>query len=394
MKIIQHGQICRLDDYLIQAEKNLRSDRVYVLSTNNFLEHIAAYMVWRDQGGNIFVKHPDLPPEQTQHVLKNLENLETSEPSIILHTSGTTGWPKLVINHQQQIDQACLMSTQAWEWSQQTSFLNFIPAFTSGFWHIILPATVMHDSTLFIGNRETVADDINRSGCNRTILVPGMINRLRGFKSKIDLSGYEIVGAGASQVSEHHCRYIFTHGAQSMAHLYGATEIGSPILSRRSYKLGDHNEWLPLSANGHNHVQLVNGELWVRGASLCVNYQDFDHQDQWLRTNDLWEQQQNLIRFVGRRNDIVKMNGFQANLLMIENTVEARTDLGECLAVPRQTAGVDWIELQYVNPATTVDRKRLDQILNPVLSQCNIPKKYTLVDHIPKNGLGKKLRHA
>jgi acyl-coenzyme A synthetase/AMP-(fatty) acid ligase len=394
MKIIQQGQACDLSEYLDRARHNLRNNRVCVLSTNDFLEHIATYMVWREQGGNILVKHPDLPPEQTNHIFKNLKNLELSEPAIVLHTSGTTGWHKLVVNYRQQIDQACLMTTQAWDWSNHTSFLNFMPAFTSGFWHITLPATVAHGSTLVIGNRETVVNDINSSGCNRIVLVPGMINRLRGSNITVDLSGYEIVCSGASQVRERHAQYIFEHGAQSMAHMYGSTEQGTPMLSRRTSRLGDYNEWLPLTANGHNQAKLVNGELWISGPSVCANYKDFNYEDQWFRTGDLWEQQDNLIRFSGRNNDIVKMNGFQTNLLLIENTVEERTSIGECLAMPRQTAGVDWIELQYVNPSAQIDKEKLDKILSAVLSECNRPKRYTLVDQIPKNGLGKKLRHV
>jgi len=394
MKILQKGVQCDLTEYLYKAEQNLRNNRIHVLSTNDFLEHIATYMVWRDQGGNILIKHPDLPAEQTQHLFSGLDDMELTEPSIMLHTSGTTGWPKLVVDHQQQIDHACLMNTQAWDWSPQTSFLNFMPAFTSGFWHIVLPATVKHGSTLVIGNKDTALDDINHSGSNRMVLVPGMINRLRASKISVDLSGFEIVCSGASQVGARHAQYIFEHGAQSMAHMYGSTEQGTPMLSRRTHELGDYNEWLPLTANGHNQAKLVDGELWVTGPSVCVNYRDFSHEGSWFRTNDLWERQGDLIRFVGRNNDIVKMNGFQANLLMIENIIEERTDIGECLAVPRQTAGVDWIELHYVNPKAHIDKDQLEQILSPVLSECNRPKRYTLVDQIAKNGLGKKIRYA
>jgi acyl-CoA synthetase (AMP-forming)/AMP-acid ligase II len=386
-------QTVDLTQHCRRAEKQLQDNQVYTLCSNDYLEHVAAYLVWLNQGGNIFVKAPGLPTDQDQHVTHSLSQQKLRN-AVIFHTSGTTGFPKLVINHRQQIEQACEMSTQALNWNSQTNFLNFIPPYTTGFWHIIIPAAVAHNSTLTIGSKENAVADINHSGCNTTILVPGLIDRLRTAKTWVDLSGYLVVGVGASQVTSQHANYVFEHGAQSMAHLYGASEICSPILSRITRALGDHNEWIDFNAHGQNQIRIVDGELWVQGRSVCSNYTDFDHDQEWFRTGDLWQCQGDLLRFVGRNNDMVKMNGFKTNLLLIENVIEEKTDLGECLAVPRQTVGVDWIELFYTNSTAQIDRKKIQQKLGVTLSKCNIPKKYTLVDQIAKNNLGKKIRHA
>jgi len=377
MKIIQNNLICDLEPYLKQAEKNLREQFLYVLCSNNYLEHVATYLIWQQYGGNVFVKAPGLPPEQDQYVMQAIQQQTALNNTVIFHTSGTTGFPKLVINHQQQFLQACKMSTQAINWNSQTNFLTFVPPYTTGFWHIIMPPTVAHGSTLTIGSKENAVADINHSGCNATILVPGLINRLRTVEACVDLSGYQVVGVGASQVTFQHAKYVFDHGAQSMAHLYGASEICSPILSRTTQTLGDYNEWVNFDAHGQNQIKLVNDELWVSGQSVCSNYANFDHDCEWLRTGDLWEQKNNLIRFVGRTNDMVKMNGFKTNLLLIENVMEEKTDLGECQAVPRQTVGVDWIELLYTNSLAQIDRKKFNKNLNQYLVnvtfQKNIP---------------------
>ena len=393
MKIILNQQQCDLTQHCRQAEKNLREQPVLVLCSNDYLEHIATYLVWLQQGGNIFVKAPGLPDEQDRQVMSALHE-RTLTDSLVFHTSGTTGHPKLVVNHLQQIKQACEMSTQALDWNSKTNFLTFVPPYTTGFWHIILPATVEHQSTLTIGHREQAVKDLNHSGCNSTILVPGLINRLKTQRGAVDLSGYQTVGVGASQVNLTHVNYVFDHGAQSLAHLYGASEICSPILSRTTTRRDDHSEWLNLACHGQNQTQLIDNELWVKGPSVCSNYQEFEHHEEWIKTGDLWEQHNDLVRFIGRTNDLVKINGFKTNLLFIESVIEERSDLGECLAIPRHSAGVDWIELLYTNIHARPDRNAMKHKLKSILSACNIPKKYTLVDQIAKNNLGKKIRHA
>lgn len=393
MKIILDQELCDLTEHCQRAEKNLREQDMYVLCSNDYLDHVAAYLVWLNQGGNILVKAPGLPVEQ-DHSLMSKANEYSLRDSVVFHTSGTTGFPKLVVNHLQQIRQASEMSTQALDWNSKTNFLTFVPPYTSGFWHIILPATVAHSSTLTIGRRTHVIADINHSDCNATILVPGLINRLRTQQEFVDLSKYQVVGVGASQVNQTHVQYVFDRGAQTLAHLYGSSEIASPLLSRTTTHCHDHNEWLNLPCHGQNQTKIVDQELWVKGKSVCSNYQDFEHHDEWILTGDLWEQDHNLIRFVGRSNDLVKINGFKTNLLFIESIIEERSDLGECQAIPRHTAGSDWIELLYTNPLARPDRNVMSHKLKSVLSTCNIPKKYTLVDQIEKNNLGKKIRRV
>jgi acyl-coenzyme A synthetase/AMP-(fatty) acid ligase len=393
MKIILNQQTVDLTQQCRWAKKQLQDNQVYTLCSNDYLDHVAAYLVWLNQGGNIFVKAPGLPPEQDQHVAHCLSQ-QTLQNAIIFHTSGTTGFPKLVINHRQQIEQAWQMSTEALGWSNQTNFLTFVPPYTTGFWHIILPAAVAHNSTLTIGSKEHAAKHLNDSGCNATILVPGLINRLRSLSTPVDLSTYHVVGVGASQVNQTHVNYVFDRGAQKFAHLYGASEIASPLLSRATTSRNDNNEWLNLPCHGQNQIKFVENELWVSGTSVCSNYQEFEHQDQWIKTGDLWEQDGELVRFMGRSNDIVKMNGFKTNLTFVETVLEERTNLGECMAVLRHTAGFDWLEVLYTNSQALPNYKQMAPRLNSVLSKCNIPKKYTWVEHIPKNPLGKKLRHV
>jgi acyl-coenzyme A synthetase/AMP-(fatty) acid ligase len=174
--------------------------------------------------------------------------------------------------------------------------------------------------------------------------------------------------------------------------MYGATEIGSPILNRATTYPDNFVEYLEMSDTINNQFKIVDDELYVRGQSVCVNYKDFSHEDDWFKTNDLWEQEGNLIKFIGRSNDIVKINGYQCSLLLIESLIEDKTNLGESLAIPRNLMGSDYIEVAYTNKDANIDKKELSKMLEIYLQDCNIPRKYTYVESLPKTSLGKKIR--
>jgi hypothetical protein len=78
----------------------------------------------------------------------------------------------------------------------------------------------------------------------------------------------------------------------------------------------------------------------------------------------------------------------------VENVVEQQTDLGECLAVTRQTLGSDWIEVLYTNKNATINKKQFSEQFKSMLPKHSIPRKYTYVNEIVKNALGKKIRHG
>jgi acyl-coenzyme A synthetase/AMP-(fatty) acid ligase len=364
--------------------KQLQSTKILTLCSAEHIDHIAAYIAWLEVGGNIFVKSALLPVEYGK-TLDRLVAVQNCENSVIFHTSGTTGVPKLVIHTARQFQQAAKMATHAMQWNPHTKFLNFFPASTSGFWHIVIAPLVHHDATVLLGHKETVVDDL-RLDANLVVLVPALIDQLRIRNAPVSLQKFSKVCSGASQVLPRHAQWCFDHGAVIFNHMYGLTESCSPILHRASSEFDEFVTYLDLTPVSDSEFRLVDGELHIKGLSLC------EGSPEWLETNDLWEECDGKIRFAGRKNDIVKINGFPCSLLLVENTAEEKTDLGDTLAVVRNSMGSDWIELYYTNRDAVIDKKKFAKMFEPTLFRCNIPKKYTHIDHIPRTGLGKKQR--
>jgi len=367
-------QIYREGNYLdysnrVEHYKKALKDNTVVIESLDHVEHIALYIAWQEVGGRILVRAPMLPVKQKEELDLRLAE-QTATDCVFLHTSGTTGSPKLVSFDKQEFDRIIKKSEQHLDWSNDTSWLNFIPAFTSGFWHIVLPAIVKHDCKIVLSSKQTLKDDF-ATDVNSTIFVPGLIDQMRAGNLKLPLHKFHMIASGASQLLSRHAEYIFDNGCRVFNHIYGTTEIGSPMLGHRTYGIDGTNCWLEID----ERCRIADNELV---------YND-------IHTADLFEVKGNLIRFTGRSNDIVKINGYQCSLLSIENHLE-EMGLGDCLAIPKNKAGSDYIELMHTEG--TPDRKQIKEMLTPYLPPCNIPLKYIKTESIPRNALNKKVRNA
>jgi len=369
MQILKNGQVIspnKVNDFKIR----LRSESYVTLESMDHLEHISAYLAWKEVGGNIFVKSPLLPKLQKEHLDRELSKLQL-ENNIVFHTSGTTGYPKLVVQDETFINNTESLSTKILGWHKDTRYLNILPAFTTGFWHIILPAFIKNDATLILSSRETLTMDFSHKP-NLTIFVPGIIDQLKSRNIKLPLQIFEQVMCGASQVLPRHAKFCFDNGCNVFHHIYGSTEIGSPVLSHMSCEMNYNVNCL----HPTNKVEIIDGELIYNGIS----------------TGDLFDKVDGMIRFKGRTNDLVKINGYMCSLLLIENILEELNYLGETLATVKNKMGTDYVELYYTegNPDVTYIKEKL----LPLVPECAIPLKYSKVESIPKNTLNKKIRYV
>lgn len=389
MKILRGDQEQKITEIITEYENRLRSNSCILLSSVDHIQHIAAYVAWLNVGGKISIKAPFLTKEQSDYIDNVVVNSDYHD-ALFFHTSGTTGAPKVVVHQKKQMDQMLKMSTNAMEWQSRDRFLNFLPAFTVGFWHIVLPTLIHNEFTIGLGSKETAINDL-KNDYDVTILVPALIDQIRIREPNIDFSKFRMVGCGSSAVLKRHIDFFFERKGKVFNHMYGASEIGAPILKKVSTSSDDYSQYLEMTPLADNYFKIVNDRLYVKGESLCSNISDFGLDDGWFDTNDRWIVDGNLIKFDGRTNDIVKLNGFQINLLEIETIAEDDAGLGECVTVVRNSLGTDWIEL-FFTKNISVDKNNLKKIFEKKLPDFAIPRKYSFIENIPRNGMGKKIR--
>lgn len=339
-----------------------------IMRSIDYIDHLDAYDKWYKNGESVVVVHPQLPQKQFECLQLQFDNIK--DDCIYLHTSGTTGVPKLIEINRERMEWIHQQSLYNMEWNSETRLLNPIPFATTGFWFGVLPA-IYHDNILVYNTTlPNIERDIQHFKPNEIIIPTGFVDLCRINNINVDFSCFNKVTVGASQLLDHHVNYLFDNGMEVLNHIYGSTETAVPSLYYKTSSKSKYNCYLELN----DHCTMVGDELYFDG----------------MPTGDLFEQEGNLIKFRGRSNDIVTMNGWQCSLLLIENLIEQHIP-GLALAIPKRIRGVDYIEVEYTEG--NINKDELNSILADYLPKCNIPKKYTKVDHIELNVLHKKVRN-
>lgn len=371
----------------------LRSQRTVIISSVDHAEHIAAYLAWQDTPGRILVMHPLLSISDQQHLASSVDNYQNVDDAVFFHTSGTTGRPKIAQCGRLQFSVSAAMSTKMFQPDSATKFLSVLPPFTSGFWQAYLPIFCHPGLEMHVSSLDKLIQDLTSTNFDITFWIPNLIGYLQNSQHLLNFDSFRFMGLGGAPVKNRHFDFLFNNGARTGSHIYGATESGIPLVCRTFAKDDQFYEYtnlIPL-ADGVK-FQIQNQELWVQSPGLCENFKMYDHVDDWRCTGDLWDQQGDLIKFIGRKDDMVKVNGFQVNLLAIESWHEEHGS-GECSAKVKNIGGNEYIELVHTCALTQADQNNLKSQAQDSFPKFSIPAKFTLVNAIPKTALGKKQRH-
>lgn len=389
MRFYKNENQIDVNSYVKYIDRRLSKEKFFNLDTSDHAQHIAAYIAWKNVGGNLYINNPLFSTLEKAQLLEKAKQLNFTD-SIIFSTSGTTNKPKLVVYTLKQLTFCQQLADKVWHWDSSTQYLNFLPAFTSGFWYQILPNIISNNVTVHFGSRETMLKDFDLK-VNMTICVPGQIDLLSKIAPDLKFNKFKQIGSGSQQVLLRHTNYLFNNKLKEFVHAYGTTESGVPTLFKRSSHNDDNPTYLNLNEHSELKLKIVNNELLIKGDSLCKNYKEFETQDDYFCTGDLFEVDNHALIFEGRKNEVIKLNGFRANLLKIENAIEEYTNLGECIAVPRNTLSTDWLEIFYTNNVE-IKKNEINRKLEKYLEKNSIPRKYTLIDKIPRNAMNKKDR--
>lgn len=389
MKIKRNGKYLEFSSKVNAYKVALRKNKYVTLNTLNHLEHICAYLAWQEVGGNIFVQSPLIPQAHKDYFADLIPSLDY-ENTILIPTSGTTKLPKIIANDNTYYTTVANISKDWLGWNNNSVFMNFVPAPTSGFWHAFMPAVVDTNSEIVLGSMDTIQENLYEDA-SHTVMVPGLLDMLRIRNIDLDLSKYDTFAVGSAPVLDRHVEYIFNKGCKEFTHLYGITEGGVPTLYNKTTSACEDSRCLRHTNEHGIETRLSNeGELLIKGSTLCNNIEELGTDEGWYHTGDLFEEVKSNIRFIGRTNDIIKINGYKTNLLTVESTIEDLSGIKECIAVPQNRMGTDWIELQYVGDISNVNQ--LKKQLSALLPAYSIPKKFTKIDAVSRNTLNKKIR--
>jgi len=347
-----------------------------------------------------------------------LPEISLNQRALILYTSGTTNLPKGVVTTHQNIQAQITTLITAWNWSDNDHTLCILPLHhVHGLINVVSCSLWAGATCEFLPefDAKKVCEIFLEQRVNVFMAVPTiyfkLITHWEGLpvkeQEKIShaLSSFRLMVSGSAALPATVMEKWKAISGHTLLERYGMTELGMAISNpyvgdRRTGFVG-----LPLPgvsirlANEANEeVYDEPGEIQVKGENVFLEYwnkpdatqRSFTH-DGWFKTGDIAVVENGYYRIMGRNSvDIIKSGGYKISALEIEEILRTHPAVKDCAVV-----GVDneeWGEIVAAAIVSSVDPFDLDLLrtwLKEQLPPYRLPRKFHIVNELPRNAMGK-----
>lgn len=345
-----------------------------------------------------------------------LPRVDPDAPSDILYTSGTTGKPKgVVCSHAQTLrvfgDWAAIVGLTA-----SDRYLVVPPFFhcfgyKAGWLACLLTGATCVPQAVF-----DVPDVVNRLVRDRITTLPGppaLYQSLLDRAADVRAAPLRLAVTGAAVVPVELVRRMREElGFETVLTAYGLTEScgvatmcrqgdsaetvsgtsGRAIPDVEVRAVGDGGEALPAGGIG---------ELQVRGYNVMLGYWEDDAATAstldggWLKTGDVgWLDDQGYVHVTDRLKDMFVVGGFKAFPAEIEAVLRRFPGVVDVAVVGTPDERLGEVGLAFVVGAPGLELAALEAWAKERLANFKVPRRYQLVDALPRNASGKVLKRA
>jgi acyl-CoA synthetase (AMP-forming)/AMP-acid ligase II len=324
--------------------------------------------------------------------------------ALLLSSSGTTGLPKIVqLTHRAAITSICQFA-HVFPYREGERILGLAP-----FFHIMgLSCVLLHGlssgATIVTMPRfdfEDMLRKIDEHGISQILVPPPVVAALarHPLVDAYDLSSLRVVACGGAAVSAELEREAEARLGCVVAQGYGMTEAGpmiaSPIMDPVQIRHGSVGRPMP-----GTEVQVVDGEVWVRGPHLMSGYLDAPEAtattidaDGWLHTGDTGHFDEDGFLYLGDRiKELIKVKGFQVAPAEIEAVLRTHPAVADAAVagVPDDEAGER--PVAFVVARGELDRDELMAYVAGQLAPYKQVREVEEVDALPRSPTGKLVR--
>eukprot|EP01059_Diplonema_ambulator_P024986 TRINITY_DN4182_c0_g1_i2.p1 TRINITY_DN4182_c0_g1~~TRINITY_DN4182_c0_g1_i2.p1 ORF type:complete len:439 (+),score=90.94 TRINITY_DN4182_c0_g1_i2:113-1318(+) len=341
-------------------------------------------------------------------------------PALMVYTSGTTGNPKGVIHTQKSVLAMTEVLINSWKWEETDVAVNCLPLHhLHGLVNVLLCSLGSVATCVFSPPQ---SEDLypllfGEMKVKPTVFmaVPTVYAKLLQHMKKIgveevDTSGYRLMVSGSMALPEPLKLAWEGVTGQVLLERYGMTETGM-ILSQEydgerpvgtvggplkgvEVKLGGEEE----RTEGFEAV----GEILVKSDALFAGYYKNEAAteaaftaDGWFKTGDLaGRTDSDNYTILGRiSTDIIKSAGYKLSALEIESALLRHPSLLEVSIIGTPDDVYGEIVTAIAAPST-VDQDELKAHCLKTLAPYKVPRRFVLVDSIPRNTMGKVNKKA
>ena len=342
-------------------------------------------------------------------------------PSLMLYTSGTTGRPKGVLLSERNLSEIAINSSLLLEAEATSRFYCESPMF-----HVIGMVTMVR-GPLMVGAQVLVSDRFipertfarladDELGITHYFCVPQMAQSIRaceGFDAT-KLRRLKGLFTGGAPHPEPQIRDWLSEGV-TIVDGYGMTEVGTTFGMPRDHTLIDSKAGcvgIPtprvqarlVDAEGIPVAPGIPGELELHGDNVTVGYwgrmEEFNaglSEDGWFRTGDIMTcDEDGYFRVTDRKKDMFISGGENVYPVEVEAALDKFPGVVELAVIGVPDPRWGEVGCLYYVPGEdggSMDIESLESYLSDSLARYKIPKILRQLEALPRNGVGKLMRH-
>ncbi len=361
--------------------------------------------VRRAAGPDVVVVGPEVDLPDGPGAGLDLDAAAPSDPALLGYTSGTTGTPKgAVLSH------ANLLATTeavrlAWRWSTDDRLVLALPLFHLHGLGVGLHGTLLAGASVVLLPRfdaGAVLDAARRHDATLFFGVPTMYSRLAGSPRLAELSRLRLCVSGSAPLPPELFRRVAAGCGREPLERYGMTETGMNVSNphdgeRRAGTVGFPLPGVEVRLAGDTST----GEILLRGPNVFSGYwrnpeaTDESFAGGWFRTGDIGElDADGYLRIAGRQKELIITGGYNVYPREVEDVLLTHPAVAEVAVAG--VADEEWGEVvtAWVVPAgAPPEPKALLDHAADQLAGFKCPRAVHFVDSLPRNALGKLLRH-